>query len=109
MYWIRSQGGHQTLKNKTASRGHRLKRAHAMTRIRTCHLFVVFFFQAEDGIRDVAVTGVQTCALPISRRTSTNSTFISLRRAPRAAPEVPSLRFASTTMESHGLPPAPTI
>src|SRR5256884_7477418 len=25
-----------------------------------------FFFQAEDGIRDVAVTGVQTCALPIS-------------------------------------------
>src|SRR2546429_5202399 len=27
-----------------------------------------FFFQAEDGIRDVAVTGVQTCALPISHR-----------------------------------------
>src|SRR2546429_4856758 len=27
---------------------------------------VFFFFQAEDGIRDVAVTGVQTCALPIS-------------------------------------------
>src|SRR6266436_8832459 len=27
-----------------------------------------FFFQAEDGIRDVAVTGVQTCALPISVR-----------------------------------------
>src|SRR5256884_1060581 len=27
---------------------------------------LVFFFQAEDGIRDVAVTGVQTCALPIS-------------------------------------------
>src|SRR2546422_9933259 len=26
-----------------------------------------FFFQAEDGIRDVAVTGVQTCALPISQ------------------------------------------
>src|SRR2546429_4622846 len=29
-----------------------------------CRL-VFFFFQAEDGIRDVAVTGVQTCALPI--------------------------------------------
>src|SRR5687768_2663582 len=28
-------------------------------------LFFFFFFQAEDGIRDVAVTGVQTCALPI--------------------------------------------
>src|SRR5260370_26880381 len=26
---------------------------------------VVFFFQAEDGIRDSSVTGVQTCALPI--------------------------------------------
>src|SRR2546429_9494277 len=36
-----------------------------------CHtdlvmLYFFFFFQAEDGIRDVAVTGVQTCALPIS-------------------------------------------
>src|SRR5256886_3435158 len=27
---------------------------------------LVFFFQAEDGIRDLTVTGVQTCALPIS-------------------------------------------
>src|SRR5260370_29561298 len=27
---------------------------------------VCFFFQAEDGIRDSSVTGVQTCALPIS-------------------------------------------
>src|SRR5688500_19141236 len=29
------------------------------------HTCVVFFFQAEDGIRDYKVTGVQTCALPI--------------------------------------------
>src|SRR6266487_3100226 len=29
----------------------------------------VFFFQAEDGIRDGRVTGVQTCALPISPTT----------------------------------------
>src|SRR2546430_9803630 len=28
-------------------------------------LIVFFFFQAEDGIRDLTVTGVQTCALPI--------------------------------------------
>src|SRR5205085_7978737 len=28
-------------------------------------VFVFFFFQAEDGIRDLTVTGVQTCALPI--------------------------------------------
>src|SRR5205823_11766108 len=31
-----------------------------------CVFFVFFFFQAEDGIRDKLVTGVQTCALPIS-------------------------------------------
>src|SRR6267143_7284011 len=29
-------------------------------------IFFFFFFQAEDGIRDGTVTGVQTCALPIS-------------------------------------------
>src|SRR5207247_7404405 len=33
-------------------------------------VFVLFFFQAEDGIRDPLVTGVQTCALPISARPS---------------------------------------
>src|SRR5699024_6679435 len=31
-----------------------------------CSYFLFFFFQAEDGIRDRNVTGVQTCALPIS-------------------------------------------
>src|SRR2546430_10986086 len=31
-----------------------------------CGSCVLFFFQAEDGIRDLTVTGVQTCALPIS-------------------------------------------
>src|SRR5690606_39679596 len=30
----------------------------------------LFFFQAEDGIRDFHVTGVQTCALPISARSN---------------------------------------
>src|SRR2546429_4956197 len=45
-----------------------------MTRVYVCCIsvdwssFSVFFFQAEDGIRDVAVTGVQTCALPILDR-----------------------------------------
>src|SRR5437867_5438009 len=33
----------------------------------TLVLSFFFFFQAEDGIRDRTVTGVQTCALPISR------------------------------------------
>src|SRR2546429_5702356 len=32
---------------------------------KVCSSSFFFFFQAEDGIRDVAVTGVQTCALPI--------------------------------------------
>src|SRR2546429_2072804 len=35
-----------------------------MKRADACFI-ALFFFQAEDGIRDVAVTGVQTCALPI--------------------------------------------
>src|SRR5699024_11228102 len=34
---------------------------------------VIFFFQAEDGIRDRNVTGVQTCALPICKITVTGS------------------------------------
>src|SRR2546421_3121626 len=34
--------------------------------VHTVH-FSFFFFQAEDGIRDLIVTGVQTCALPICR------------------------------------------
>src|SRR6266508_3725206 len=40
-------------------------------------MFSFFFFQAEDGIRDGHVTGVQTCALPISPVTTT------LRMMPR--------------------------
>src|SRR3712207_9227798 len=34
---------------------------------------LLFFFQAEDGIRDIGVTGVQTCALPISYRAINNA------------------------------------
>ena len=34
--------------------------------VRVCfNVYFFFFFQAEDGIRDWSVTGVQTCALPI--------------------------------------------
>src|SRR3712207_8171639 len=35
--------------------------------LRLLHVLVYIFFQAEDGIRDIGVTGVQTCALPIYR------------------------------------------
>src|SRR5690606_39667847 len=44
-----------------------------------------FFFQAEDGIRDFHVTGVQTCALPISRRATGSSPGCGPGRAPPAA------------------------
>src|SRR5438132_11714510 len=45
-----------------------------------------FFFQAEDGIRDHCVTGVQTCALPISHRQAPRS---------RTPPDVQSRRLLS--------------
>src|SRR5690606_39770019 len=41
----------------------------------------VFFFQAEDGIRDFHVTGVQTCALPISSLTPVYPTTAGLSQA----------------------------
>src|SRR5256885_8878649 len=44
---------------------------------------VVFFFQAEDGIRDYKVTGVQTCALPISQAVP-GAQLITLGRPARA-------------------------
>src|SRR5947209_16553053 len=36
-----------------------------LVRVRYTFRAICFFFQAEDGIRDIGVTGVQTCALPI--------------------------------------------
>src|SRR2546427_3522364 len=43
--------------------GHAAVRSESMVAVTTV---LCFFFQAEDGIRDLTVTGVQTCALPIS-------------------------------------------
>src|SRR5256884_1716486 len=58
-----------------------------------------FFFQAEDGIRDVAVTGVQTCALPISFSSHVLDPLVFLLASRRLAiPPVPSLRV-------HAAPP----
>src|SRR5690606_39607258 len=52
--------------------------------------FFIFFFQAEDGIRDFHVTGVQTCALPIFTTTHDHySTEMSLQhRADRTGATV---------------------
>src|SRR5207245_4981284 len=46
-----------------------------------------FFFQAEDGIRDATVTGVQTCALPISLRVTAGDVTYLLRSANAAFPD----------------------
>src|SRR5256885_6488930 len=48
-----------------------------------CARLCFFFFQAEDGIRDYKVTGVQTCALPIWTTPSVGGgpSSVSLRRA----------------------------
>src|SRR2546425_3403596 len=44
-------------------------------------MYLFFFFQAEDGIRDKLVTGVQTCALPILVAEARPDVVISLRQA----------------------------
>src|SRR5690606_39835661 len=46
-----------------------------------------FFFQAEGGIRDFHVTGVQTCALPISRLAKLLSVPVAPPAAPRILPD----------------------
>src|SRR2546425_4873688 len=48
-------------------------------------LFFFFFFQAEDGIRDKLVTGVQTCALPICGSASHSRRCQGRRRSSRSA------------------------
>src|SRR5947208_16811012 len=51
-----------------------------------CSAIYFFFFQAEDGIRDDLVTGVQTCALPISEAQAVEcSRTADLARAAAAA------------------------
>src|SRR2546430_7683549 len=44
-----------------------------------------FFFQAEDGIRDLTVTGVQTCALPISEAAAVRTTACTSRTSAQRA------------------------
>src|SRR5437762_7406384 len=45
-------------------------------RVQGVFLYIIFFFQAEDGIRDTSVTGVQTCALPIWSHTAARKTCL---------------------------------
>src|SRR5699024_11577884 len=64
---------------------------------RSIHPIIFFFFQAEDGIRDRNVTGVQTCALPIYlsgiyHRLRTRAAWL---RAPRTAARIKKIGRAS--------------
>src|SRR3712207_60173 len=52
--------------------------------ITTTKYLIFFFFQAEDGIRDIGVTGVQTCALPIC---TLNDAFVILDEAQNTTAE----------------------
>src|SRR2546429_2629271 len=60
----------------------------------TCYCLFFFFFQAEDGIRDVAVTGVQTCALPIS------FAYLSCLKWPRRCNTAPAISGSATVASS---------
>src|SRR5690625_4509570 len=76
----------------------------------------VFFFQAEDGIRDGHVTGVQTCALPISPRCRRRNDRVPLRPMPgeaAASDLCPQVRGTGEAFDQRGgahlcpLPPRP--
>src|SRR2546430_9676741 len=75
-----------------------------------------FFFQAEDGIRDLTVTGVQTCALPIwlpqwqPQRTPASMSAPTLAGVVGGVPERPAGRSGCPIHERPGdRPPAPRI
>src|SRR5258708_15281445 len=66
--------------------------------------FLVFFFlQAEDGIRDDLVTGVQTCALPIFRDTRSSS-ICAARGAYRRRPRISDPRATAAGSAAPGQP-----
>src|SRR5699024_5537775 len=63
---------------------------------------VIFFFQAEDGIRDRNVTGVQTCALPIPRGIEEAVDVLQYANAPQGI-ALSDRRAANGSPEPHGI------
>src|SRR5262249_43412656 len=61
----RAGSGHDGQGGRTRTAKHAVCRRRLGLVLRLRRTLVAFFFQAEDGIRDWSVTGVQTCALPI--------------------------------------------
>src|SRR5262249_62222755 len=69
---------------------------------------LLFFFQAEDGIRDWSVTGVQTCALPICRtRETARQCSIARKRALAAALGLVALAGTLSITRAADCPPEP--
>src|SRR3989442_6569227 len=66
-------------------------------------LVMVFFFQAEDGIRDADVTGVQTCALSISRKA--DGALFGIIRALRGRARLGGCALQGRTYAEPGLQP----
>src|SRR5207253_6612837 len=66
-------------------------------------LFFFFFFQAEDGIRDGHVTGVQTCALPISSVRPDAPNDVAFSQIMRDMGREQGFRTVATTFGASGL------
>src|SRR5207244_9390623 len=58
-----------------------------------------FFYQAEDGIRDDLVTGVQTCALPISWRSVSTTGVVETLRQVKDEGEIDLIRAACALVD----------
>src|SRR5690606_35549915 len=63
--------------------------------------YVFFFFQAEDGIRDFHVTGVQTCALPIYHRLAIFGLLQRRQRHLQAGPGIPAAKEHASALAEH--------
>src|SRR2546422_7154381 len=70
---------------------------------------MIFFFQAEDGIRDVAVTGVQTCALPILERATSRRLGVSARAQHPAHSDTPKRRDVARSIRAASRAPLRTM
>src|SRR2546421_1457037 len=69
-------------------------------------VILFFFFQAEDGIRDLIVTGVQTCALPISGRRRPRRGRRRLRSRPTSLTRRPCRSLLDVPCATHAVAPA---
>src|SRR5688500_7616711 len=79
---------------------HNVKSQSTLVEAMTAMQALFFFFQAEDGIRDYKVTGVQTCALPILRTPWSAKACASEPSVPRLAATAASIGAATFALRS---------